>query len=160
MITVVVVVAVVTVFVVVVAIVSNVDNNSDDNNSDDASDDNGDDDRMHAAGFSEGSIFWDDEDDENQNSKPKNAANNIDGVFDEDTQIDYCCRYKSSCLPVSPFVCLFVCLSVINDPIAAGTDLSVCQSFCLSVNNDPISAGTNLCAVSYTHLTLPTTAEV
>ena len=45
-------------------------------------------------GFEEGSIFWDDQDDDNRNTCGGEGL--PDGSFGTDTQIDYCCRNDGS----------------------------------------------------------------
>ncbi|XP_070202744.1 uncharacterized protein [Littorina saxatilis] len=43
-------------------------------------------------GFSEGSIYWDDENDNNQNAEPNNPRYNPAGTFNSNTKIEFCCR--------------------------------------------------------------------
>ncbi|XP_070202742.1 uncharacterized protein [Littorina saxatilis] len=43
-------------------------------------------------GFSEGSIYWDDENDNNQNAEPNNPRYNPAGTFNGNTNIEFCCR--------------------------------------------------------------------
>lgn len=43
-------------------------------------------------GFNDGSVYWDDEDAGNANSRGGTLPS---GSFDDDTRINYCCRYST-----------------------------------------------------------------